>query len=258
MYEIVATFDVLPESSEEFINAALQDGRDSRANEPGARRFELIRDAGIREERTTERFFLIEAYDNEAAFTEHENGPNYKRFFDVIAEFAKEDRARLLRGARFDDRDSSARGALEVFRVDEICDDLLRLDKADEFKATHPEHFIGEVRTKDLTRQAGLAGVEVLAVYFGAGARTRPHVHQTEQLLYFVRGSGFVVFPGHDEQIVEEGSVVIVPACELHMHGANARPTCHLAAKLPSKTNWKPHVPSDWRQFAEEEKAVRT
>jgi quinol monooxygenase YgiN len=91
MYEIVATFDVLPESREEFINAALQDGHDSRASEPGTRRFELIRDAGIEDERTTERFFLIEAYDNEAAFTEHENGPHYRTFIDGIAEFAKED-----------------------------------------------------------------------------------------------------------------------------------------------------------------------
>jgi quinol monooxygenase YgiN len=176
MYEIVATFDVLPESREEFINAALQDGHDSRASEPGTRRFELIRDAGIEDERTTERFFLIEAYDNEAAFTEHENGPHYRTFIDGIAEFAKEDKSRLLRGARLDDRVSVPKGAVDVLRVDEICDDLLRVDKADEFKPDHPEHFIGEVRIKDLTRKAGLAGIEVLAVYFGAGARTKPHV----------------------------------------------------------------------------------
>lgn len=259
MYEIVATFDVRPESREEFINAALQDGRDSRASEPGTRRFELIRDVVIEGEGRTERFFLIEAYDDEAAFTEHKNGPHYKRFFEVIAEFANEDRARLLRGVRLDDGVGAAKGAVKVFRVDEICDDLLQADIAAKFKPDNPEHFIGEVRTKDLTGQAGLSGLEVLAVYFGAGARTKPHVHQTEQLLYFVRGSGFVVFPGQDEQIVEEGSVVIVPACELHMHGAtSARPTCHLAAKLPSKTNWKPKVPPVWRQFAEEETAVHT
>jgi Antibiotic biosynthesis monooxygenase len=45
MYHIAAYFDVSPEHRQEFIDAALQDGRDSVAKEPGTNRFELIEDA---------------------------------------------------------------------------------------------------------------------------------------------------------------------------------------------------------------------
>jgi quercetin dioxygenase-like cupin family protein len=85
-------------------------------------------------------------------------------------------------------------------------------DSAFAFEPEHPENFIGRVRVIDLAREAGLTGIDVLAVFFDADARTKPHVHQTEQLLYFVRGTGFVVFPGQEEQAVDEGGVVIIPA----------------------------------------------
>ncbi len=134
---------------------------------------------------------------------------------------------------------------LKVFRIDEAYDRLCQADEDGEFAPPHPENFRGTVRIKDLARHAELTGIDVLAVFFDADARTKPHVHQTEQLLYFVRGNGFVAFPGQAEQVVDEGGIVIVPACELHMHGATeAGPTCHVAARLPSKTNLTPHVVS--------------
>jgi quercetin dioxygenase-like cupin family protein len=146
----------------------------------------------------------------------------------------------------------ASRSVLRVFRVDAACEQLSSVDDTGAFEPEHPENFIGRVRIIDLAQQAGLPGVDVLAVFFEPEARTKPHVHQTEQILYFVSGAGFVAFPGQDEQVVDEGGIVIVPACELHMHGAtDAGPTCHVAARLPSKTNWKPYVPAEWRHFAE-------
>lgn len=249
MYHIVAVFDVTPGRHQEFIAAALEDGRDSRANEPGTKRFELIED-----ERTANRFWLNEAYDDEAAFNVHANGPYYKRFFDAVGEFAEEPKDRpSIKGARIEDTGEAVAGVLKVFRIDEACEQLFQTGEEQEFQPEHPENFIGQVRMRDLARQAGLPGVDVLAVFFDADARTKPHIHQTEQLLYFVHGNGFVAFPGQEEQVVNEGGMVVVPACELHMHGAtNAGPCCHLAARLPSKTNWNPHVPVEWRQFAED------
>jgi (4S)-4-hydroxy-5-phosphonooxypentane-2,3-dione isomerase len=245
VFHIVATFDVDRDRHQEFIAAALKDGRDSCANERGTRRFELIKD-------DADRFFLNEAYDDEAAFRVHESGQHYKRFFADIRGFAKENKDHPIRGTGIENASSAAEGVLRVFRIDEVCDQLLQTDGGDEFKPDHPENFVGDVRMIDLAGQAGLTGVEVVAVHFAADARTRPHVHPTEQLLYFVRGDGFVAFPGEEEQVVDEGGIVIVPACELHMHGATtARPTCHVAARLPSKTNWEPHVPAEWRRFVE-------
>jgi quercetin dioxygenase-like cupin family protein len=129
--------------------------------------------------------------------------------------------------------------------------DALRVDEAQAAAPPEPENFIGRVRMQDLARLAGATSVEALAVFFDAGARTRPHVHATDQVLHFVRGSGFVVFPGEDEQRVEEGRIVIVPGGLLHMHGATeAEPICHIALRATGPTDWSPPVPDDWQTFA--------
>ena len=129
---------------------------------------------------------------------------------------------------------------LEVFHVDET----------EAAPPPEPENFIGRVRMQNLAQLAGSTGVEAFAVFFDAGARTRPHVHPTDQLLHFVHGDGFVVFPGEDEQRVKEGGIVIVPAGLLHMHGATEdAPICHLALRAPGPTDWSPPVPDEWRRF---------
>jgi len=93
-------------------------------------------------------------------------------------------------------------------------------------------------------------GLESLAVFFDAGSRTRPHGHPTDQLLYVVGGSGFVVFPGEEEQRVPESGLVVVLARLVHMHGAtDEEPVCHLAIRCPGRTDWHPPVPDEWRQF---------
>ena len=204
---------------------------------------------------TRSRFALNEGYDDEAAFTFHKDGPHFERFFAVICKFAKQIEDKHLPlpiiGTRIEDTTRGDTGPLRVFRIDDAHEQLSAPDEGGEFTPAHPEHFTGTVRTIDLSDQAGLTGVEMLAVFFEAEARTKPHSHPTEQLLYFVRGNGFVTFPGQDEQIVAEGGMVVVPACELHMHGATeAGPACHVAARLPGKTNWAPRVPAEWRRFA--------
>jgi len=82
VYHIATYFDVPPERCQDFIRAALEDGRNSLANEHGTKRFELIQDKNLKT------FYLNEAYDDEAAFNEHVNGAFYKKFFDVIGAFA--------------------------------------------------------------------------------------------------------------------------------------------------------------------------
>ena len=79
MYHIAAYFDVPPEHHKTFIEAALEDGRGSGLNEPGTRRFELIRD-----EDNPNRFYLDEMYDDRAAFDRHCSGPHFKKSFEII------------------------------------------------------------------------------------------------------------------------------------------------------------------------------
>jgi quercetin dioxygenase-like cupin family protein len=130
--------------------------------------------------------------------------------------------------------------------------EVQRIDEAKAGPPPEPANFIGRVRMQNLAAAGGSAELEYLAVFFDAGSRTRPHIHPTDQVLYFVRGSGFVVFPGEDDQRVEEGGVVVVAAGLLHMHGATGdEPICHVAVRAPGPTDWAPAVPDEWRRFAD-------
>jgi autoinducer 2-degrading protein len=97
MYHIASSFDVTPEYHQKFIDAALEDGRESVANEPGTVRFELIRDT-----EEPNRFYLNEVYENAAAFKVHCEGPYYERFFQVIEGFAAGPKG-LIKGTRIMD-----------------------------------------------------------------------------------------------------------------------------------------------------------
>jgi autoinducer 2-degrading protein len=98
MYNIAVSFDVQPERREDFIAAALEDGRNSSADEPGTKRFELIVD-----EENPNRFYLNEAYDDAEAFDVHANGPHFARFFQLVEDFV-EGPTWLIKGTRIEDR----------------------------------------------------------------------------------------------------------------------------------------------------------
>jgi quercetin dioxygenase-like cupin family protein len=129
--------------------------------------------------------------------------------------------------------------------------DIFGIDEAAAGPPPEPENFVGRVRMQNFGKQGGSNGIEYLAVFFDRGARTRPHIHPTDQVLYFVRGSGFVVFAGEDEQRIREGGIVVIPAGLVHMHGAtDEEPICHLAVRAPGPTDWNPSVPDEWQRFS--------
>ncbi len=98
MYNIAVYFDVQPKHREDFIVAALEDGRNSAADEPGTQRFELIVD-----EKNPNRFYLNEAYDDAEAFDVHAKGPHFARFFELIKDYV-EGPTWLIKGTRVEDR----------------------------------------------------------------------------------------------------------------------------------------------------------
>ena len=53
-----------------------------------------------------------------------------------------------------------------------------------------PEWFSGPVFVHALNDAGASTELKILAVYFDAGSRTKPHRHSTEQLLYFLEGEG--------------------------------------------------------------------
>jgi quercetin dioxygenase-like cupin family protein len=110
-------------------------------------------------------------------------------------------------------------------------------------------HFAGEVRMQDLNLDAPEDGVELVAVFFGPGARTLPHVHPVEQTLVVVEGEGIVADESGRRRMCA-GDVIVVPAGVWHWHGAAPESAmCHLSAKKPSDTVWDGMPMRDWEVY---------
>ncbi|HVT58107.1 MAG TPA: cupin domain-containing protein [Thermoanaerobaculia bacterium] len=124
---------------------------------------------------------------------------------------------------------------------------VLAPDRARARPAQHPEYFEGRVLMQPLVGGEGAAAVEVevVAVFFEDGARTIPHTHATDQLLYVVSGS-CVVADESGRRELGPGGMVLLPANEWHWHGAAAGGSmCHLSIRKPGPTDWD--VPRrDW------------
>jgi quercetin dioxygenase-like cupin family protein len=114
-------------------------------------------------------------------------------------------------------------------------------------------YFVGNVHVQVVHRPApGEGGFEVVAVFFDAGARNRPHTHTTDQLLYFVEGSGFVHVAGAEEQHAGPGTMMVVPAGVVHMHGATAKePIVHIAMRpAGAGSRWDfDDLPDGWERW---------
>jgi quercetin dioxygenase-like cupin family protein len=92
--------------------------------------------------------------------------------------------------------------------------------------------------------------LEVIAVFFAAGARTKAHVHRNDQVLHVVEGEGVVGYEdGHT--LIGPGDVVRIPAGVWHWHGGTPRSAmCHLSIKPPNlEDDWAPD-PRDWDAYA--------
>jgi quercetin dioxygenase-like cupin family protein len=94
---------------------------------------------------------------------------------------------------------------------------LLTVDESLAVDPPEPAYFTGRVRMQNLGAAGGTDQLEYFAVHFDAGAHARPHTHSTDQVLYFVRGTGFVWVAGEERQLAPPGTVVSVPAGLVHM-----------------------------------------
>ena len=79
-------------------------------------------------------------------------------------------------------------------------------------------HFSGEARMQRFASPFR-DHPAVFAVHFDAGARTRPHVHRSGQVLHVTAGRG-IVANRSGRQVVLPGDVVTVEPEEWHWHGA--------------------------------------
>ncbi len=100
-------------------------------------------------------------------------------------------------------------------------------------------YFDGEVHVQSIAGPGDSDEIEVLAVFFSAGGRTRPHVHQRDQVLHILQGQG-IVATETEKRVVTPGDVITIPAGVWHWHGATRDSAmCHLSIKQPGPTDWE-------------------
>jgi quercetin dioxygenase-like cupin family protein len=117
---------------------------------------------------------------------------------------------------------------------------------------SRPEWFSGPVWIQVLRETAEPTDLEIFAVFFDAGARTMPHTHATEQLLYFVDGEGVVGVEGA-RRLYRPGGMAVVPANTWHWHGATPTSSMtHLSIRPGGPSVWAPEVAMrDWDTYME-------
>lgn len=100
--------------------------------------------------------------------------------------------------------------------------------------------FTGTIRMTPLINEAtGAEQLRSALVYFPAGVRNKLHRHTHEQILFVTKGKGIVATVDH-EHIIELRDIVVIPAGEMHWHGATSHTDFeHLyVVPLNSKTTY--------------------
>src|SRR3990172_4936594 len=101
------------------------------------------------------------------------------------------------------------------------------------------EHFSGQVQMHYLVQPEQPGSVELIGVYFSAGARTVPHIHPTDQALYILEGEGLVATE-HERRTVRPGDIAVIPAGIWHWHGATQKTAmAHLSMGPAGPTDWR-------------------
>jgi quercetin dioxygenase-like cupin family protein len=126
--------------------------------------------------------------------------------------------------------------------------DITRIDK-DRTQSVSEDNFKGgEVRAQMLHAAADERGVQVGAVFFPAGTRTRPHTHPVEQVLYVVEGEGVLAFED-ERRLIRAGDWARILPGVWHWHGAtDERDMCHVSIKQPGPEYWDEPF-KDWDTY---------
>jgi quercetin dioxygenase-like cupin family protein len=127
---------------------------------------------------------------------------------------------------------------------------IVRIDRDEARAPAHPEWFPGTVQHQLMNDPDTPEGVELIAVWFDAGSRTKPHVHPVDQVLQVVEGEG-VVATETEKRIIRPGDWIVVPAGIWHWHGATPDAAmCHISIKQPCETDWSSPW-GDWGSYME-------
>lgn len=108
--------------------------------------------------------------------------------------------------------------------------------------------MLGDVANQVLVSEVDARDLRITSVTFRDGARNRFHRHSCDQVLVIVDGRGIVATVDETTEI-EQGDVIIVPAGELHWHGAcPGESMTHLSIVTPHETTFVEPEASDLAQ----------
>jgi quercetin dioxygenase-like cupin family protein len=80
--------------------------------------------------------------------------------------------------------------------------------------------FTGTIKmTPLINKEMGSEQLKSALVYFPRGVRNKLHKHTHEQILFITKGKGIVASES-EEHMVEPGDIILIPAGEVHWHGA--------------------------------------
>jgi quercetin dioxygenase-like cupin family protein len=110
--------------------------------------------------------------------------------------------------------------------------------KAIQQASSPDDHFEGNVLLQRMTSTPADGDIEFLAVYFGPGARNKPHIHQRDQYLQIMEGKGVVV-TDKERRVVSAGDLVVIPGGAWHWHGAtHDSAMMHLSIRTSGDSRW--------------------
>ena len=98
MFVVCVHVHVKPEHREAFVNASLENARNT-LEEPGNLRFDVLQQAD-----DPNRFLLYEVYRDEAAMKAHKETPHYARWAEAVAPWMAEPRKGVKYGSLFPEK----------------------------------------------------------------------------------------------------------------------------------------------------------
>ncbi len=116
---------------------------------------------------------------------------------------------------------------------------IVRIDRTQaRHDPTRANSFDGEVTFQPLVSPVDSDELDLLTVSFSAGARTRPHMHQQDQVLHIIEGQG-IVTTDTEKQVVSVGDVILIPRGTWHWHGATRTSAMsHISVMKRGQTEW--------------------
>lgn len=95
MYVVFVTIDVVPAHVDDFLAATAENHRGT-VQEPGARRFDVLRDRA-----DPNRFYLYEVYEDEAAMAAHKATEHYRIWNQTVAPWMAQPRSAVKTDSLF-------------------------------------------------------------------------------------------------------------------------------------------------------------